>query len=127
MVIASTGSRNANLLTGLDQLRVHEDIAIGVEDLRRKIRVAVVVLRDRAQRLALLNHVPPLRVPRLGALLRFVIHRNPSSPSWLAPSARGRLAGRRCPANRIKGTGPLDVCRIGWSRRRGGGSPADDL
>src|SRR5262245_2405540 len=120
MVIAATGSRNANLLTGLDQLRVHEDIAIGIEDPRREIRVAVVVLRDRAQRLAFLNHVPLHRAPCPGALLRFVIHRNSSPPSWLAPSASGRLAGRSCPANRIKGTGPLDVCPIARSRRHDG-------
>src|SRR5262245_28606437 len=74
---ANDASGNAKLLTDSDQIRVLQDVAIGFEDFRVQAGVAVVLLGDLAQRLALLNDVPLGCVPLVGSatLLRLVLHR----------------------------------------------------
>src|SRR5262249_31821470 len=80
-----------------------QDVAITFEDLRVQAGVAVVLLRDLAQRLALLNDVPLGCVPLVGSttLLRLVLHRLLLVPVAASPChARGLapepiLASRR--------------------------------
>src|SRR5262245_59454676 len=63
---AGARSGNSKLLPDLYLVRILEDVAIGFEDLRIEIRVAVVFLRDLRQRVALLHHIV-LRVRVVGA------------------------------------------------------------
>src|SRR5262245_6676402 len=90
LLVAALGCRNvaisgnAKLLADTDQVGIFERVPIRLEDLRIEIAVAVVVLGDLPQRLALL-HLMPLRVvPRVLRLLRHA--RPPSSRS--RPRAR---------------------------------------
>src|SRR4029453_4839808 len=106
---------NAKLLTDPDQVGILQDIAIRLEDLRVETRIAVVLLRDLAQGLPLLDHVPLGRVPLVGAarLLRFVCHRNAPSSASLPCSRIGmtsrrerQASGRVGLSNGIKGGAP---------------------
>src|SRR5689334_20823292 len=51
-------SRNAKRLTDADQVRAVEAVTVGFEDLRVESGVAIVMLGERAQGVALLHDVP---------------------------------------------------------------------
>src|SRR5262245_11472653 len=59
-ISSSSNVRDLQLLAGVDEVRVLDDVLVGVEDLRPLVRIAVLALRDLGKTVARGDDVGPL-------------------------------------------------------------------